>query len=55
MLLKNKSIVFLVAGKIILAISIVLWFMASYGPGKNSITPNYTVFKKRKTGIPQEN
>jgi ferrous iron transport protein B len=33
MLLKNKSICF-GAGKIILAISIVLWFMASYGPGK---------------------
>jgi ferrous iron transport protein B len=33
MLLKKKSI-FFGAGKIILAISIVLWFMASYGPGK---------------------
>ncbi|WP_452230692.1 MULTISPECIES: ferrous iron transport protein B [unclassified Lacinutrix] len=31
---KTKSFVF-GAGKIILAISIVLWFLASYGPGKN--------------------
>jgi ferrous iron transport protein B len=31
---KTKAFVF-GAGKIILAISIVLWFMASYGPGKN--------------------
>ncbi|MBQ0788368.1 MAG: ferrous iron transport protein B [Oceanihabitans sp.] len=31
---KTKSFVF-GAGKIILAISIILWFLASYGPGKN--------------------
>ena len=31
---KTKSFIF-GAGKIILAISIVLWFLASYGPGKN--------------------
>jgi ferrous iron transport protein B len=36
MLLKTKAFVF-GAGKIILAISIVLWFMV-YGPGENSIT-----------------
>jgi ferrous iron transport protein B len=33
MLLKTKAFVFW-CRKIILAISIVLWFMASYGPGK---------------------
>ena len=31
---KTKSFVF-GAGKIILAISIVLWFLASYGPGED--------------------
>lgn len=31
---KTKAFIF-GAGKIILAISVVLWFMASYGPGKN--------------------
>jgi ferrous iron transport protein B len=31
---KTKSFVF-DAGKIILSISVILWFMASYGPGKN--------------------
>jgi ferrous iron transport protein B len=39
---------FVGAGKIILAISIVLWFMASYGPGENSITQKLYSFQKRK-------
>jgi ferrous iron transport protein B len=46
--IENKSICF-GAGKIILAISIVLWFMASYGPGKNSITQKLYSFQNRKT------
>jgi ferrous iron transport protein B len=50
MLLKTKAFVF-VAGKIILAISIVLWFMASYGPGeKFNNARNYTVFKTENAG-----
>jgi ferrous iron transport protein B len=38
--------------KIILAISIVLWFMAS-GPGKNSITQKLYSFQKRKQEYPR--
>jgi ferrous iron transport protein B len=53
MLLKNKSICF-GAGKIILAISIVLWFMASYGPGKNSITETIQFSKTENAGIQEE-
>jgi ferrous iron transport protein B len=45
--IENKSICF-GAGKIILAISIVLWFMASYGPGENSITETIQFFKNGK-------
>jgi ferrous iron transport protein B len=50
MLLKNKSICF-GAGKIILAISIVLWFMVL---GKNSITQKLYSFQNGKCRIPQE-
>jgi ferrous iron transport protein B len=54
MLLKNKSICF-GAGKIILAISIVLWFMASYGPGEKFNNAETIQFSKTENaGIPQE-
>jgi ferrous iron transport protein B len=43
--IEKKAFVF-GAGKIIL--SIVLWFMASYGPGENSITQKLYSFQKRK-------
>ena len=36
------------AGKIILAISIVLWFLASYGPGKNFSDAEAIVIEKTK-------
>ncbi|WP_016988357.1 ferrous iron transport protein B [Flavobacterium sp. ACAM 123] len=51
---KTKAFVF-GAGKIILAISIVLWFMASYGPGEKF--NNAEAIQSSKTenvGIPQE-
>ncbi len=34
------------AGKIILAISILLWILASYGPGKNFNEADQIVFQK---------
>jgi ferrous iron transport protein B len=49
---KTKAFVFWC--KIILAISIVLWFMASYGPGEKFNNAETIQFSKRKTGIPQE-
>jgi ferrous iron transport protein B len=52
MLLKTKAFVF-GAGKIILAISIVLWFIF-YGPGENSITETIQFSKTENAGIPQE-
>jgi ferrous iron transport protein B len=46
---KTKAFVF-GAGKIILAISIVLWFMASYGPGKNFDNAETIVKNEVQTG-----
>jgi ferrous iron transport protein B len=46
---KTKAFVF-GAGKIILAISIVLWFMASYGPGKNFDNAESIIKNEVKTG-----
>jgi len=42
---KTKAFVF-GAGKIILAISIILWFMASYGPGENFSNAESIITKK---------
>jgi len=42
---KTKAFVF-GAGKIILAISIILWFLASYGPGENFSNAEQIVVKK---------
>jgi ferrous iron transport protein B len=53
MLLKKKAFVF-GAGKIILAISIVLWFMASYGPGEKFNNAETIQFSKRKMQEYQE-
>ncbi|MFB0909634.1 MAG: ferrous iron transport protein B, partial [Flavobacterium sp.] len=51
---KTKAFVF-GAGKIILAISIVLWFMASYGPGEKFNNAEAIQFSKTENaGIPQE-
>ncbi|MGK0296258.1 MAG: ferrous iron transport protein B, partial [Ulvibacter sp.] len=51
---KTKAFVF-GAGKIILAISIVLWFMASYGPGEKFNNAETIQFSKTENaGIPQE-
>ncbi|NGY36780.1 ferrous iron transport protein B [Flavobacterium sp. XN-5] len=51
---KTKAFVF-GAGKIILAISIVLWFMASYGPGKNFKNAEaIQISKTENTGISQD-
>jgi len=44
---KTKAFVF-GAGKIILAISIILWFLASYGPGKNFSDAEAIVIEKTK-------
>lgn len=44
---KTKAFVF-GAGKIILAISIILWFLASYGPGKEFKDAEKIVFEKAK-------
>ncbi|HMI08564.1 MAG TPA: ferrous iron transport protein B [Flavobacterium sp.] len=44
---KTKAFVF-GAGKIILAISIILWFLASYGPGKNFNDAEAIVAEKTK-------
>ena len=44
---KTKAFVF-GAGKIILAISIILWFLASYGPGKNFDDAEAIVMEKTK-------
>jgi len=44
---KTKAFVF-GAGKIILAISIILWFLASYGPGKNFTDAEAIVLEKTK-------
>jgi ferrous iron transport protein B len=46
---KTKAFVF-GAGKIILAISIVLWFLASYGPGKNFDNAETIIKDEVKTG-----
>jgi ferrous iron transport protein B len=46
---KTKAFVF-GAGKIILAISIVLWFMASYGPGKNFDNAESIIKNEVQTG-----
>ena len=45
---KTKSFVF-GAGKIILAISIILWFLASYGPGEKFNQAQSIVIEKNKT------
>jgi ferrous iron transport protein B len=51
---KTKAFVF-GAGKIILAISIVLWFMASYGPGENFKKAEAIQLSKiENTGISQD-
>ncbi|PKH66851.1 ferrous iron transport protein B [Flavobacterium sp. ALD4] len=51
---KTKAFVF-GAGKIILAISIVLWFMASYGPGEKFNNAEAIQFSKTENaGLPQE-
>jgi ferrous iron transport protein B len=47
---KTKAFVF-GAGKIILAISIVLWFLASYGPSKNFDNATAIVTKQTKSPI----
>ncbi|MBC7440613.1 MAG: ferrous iron transport protein B, partial [Flavobacterium sp.] len=47
---KTKAFVF-GAGKIILAISIILWFLASYGPGKNFDNASEIVTKQTKIPI----
>jgi ferrous iron transport protein B len=44
---KTKAFVF-GAGKIILAISIVLWFLASYGPGENFNKAEKIILEKKK-------
>ncbi|MBF7092787.1 ferrous iron transport protein B [Flavobacterium sp. ALJ2] len=44
---KTKAFVF-GAGKIILAISVVLWFLASYGPGKNFNEAEAIVMERHK-------
>ncbi|MCV9932413.1 ferrous iron transport protein B [Flavobacterium sp. LS1R47] len=44
---KTKAFVF-GAGKIILAISVVLWFLASYGPGKNFNEAEAIVIERHK-------
>ena len=44
---KTKAFVF-GAGKIILAISVILWFLASYGPGKNFNDAEAIVRRKNK-------
>jgi ferrous iron transport protein B len=50
---KTKAFVF-GAGKIILAISVVLWFLASYGPGKNfDLAKEIVTQKEAKTKISQ--
>ncbi|TGD57535.1 ferrous iron transport protein B [Flavobacterium humi] len=46
---KTKSFVF-GAGKMILAISIVLWFLASYGPGENFKNAEQIVAKENVSG-----
>jgi ferrous iron transport protein B len=46
---KTKAFVY-GAGKIILAISIILWFMASYGPGKNFSDAEAIVIEKLQHG-----
>jgi ferrous iron transport protein B len=53
MLLKNKSICF-GAGKIILAISIVLWFMVLWSWGKFNNAETIQFSKTENAGIPQE-
>jgi ferrous iron transport protein B len=51
---KTKAFVF-GAGKIILAISIVLWFMASYGPGEKFNNAEAIQFSKTENaGLPQD-
>jgi len=49
---KTKTFVF-EAGKIILAISIVLWFLASYGPGEQFNNAE-TIVKSENTSLTQE-
>ena len=44
---KTKAFVF-GAGKIILAISVILWFLASYGPGKNFNNAEAIVIERTK-------
>jgi ferrous iron transport protein B len=53
----HKSSAFVLeAGKIILAISVILWFMASFGPGKNMETARFQAEQEVKHGkvLPQE-
>lgn len=50
---KTKSFVF-GAGKIILAISIILWVLASYGPGKFNTAEETIVQQTMGTGISEE-
>ena len=51
---KTKAFVF-GAGKIILAISIILWFLASYGPGKNFNNAEQIITENHKNNpLPQE-
>ena len=47
---KTKAFVF-GAGKIILAISVILWFLASYGPGKNFDNASEIVTEQSKNPI----
>ena len=47
---KTKAFVF-GAGKIILAISIILWFLASYGPGKNFDNASEIVTEQSKNPV----
>lgn len=47
---KTKAFV-LGAGKIILAISIILWFLASYGPGKNFNDAEAIIIEKTKNNV----